>query len=286
MLHLSYAHLQLTANATADGGLTKLRAWASQTVYAMAPGGKMRETGYNWAVGRNQAFFADSETNELLVQPWIGMVASFGRIKRAEVRLKCTGNLGRDFGDRLEGLVGARCSEAQDRAWADLARLHRYNQKREARLQRLGRNRTRLTPWRRVGTELCGTHPGGRRLTLRTLSTGPTLHVVSNETASRQVRDVLDATSARLSPSVHLLKLHRWAPERSGHSRAGNTCSAFVGIGHLHAPGRWAAGEPQCAHARASTTPESLQVGVQLFALFLLAAPTATLPLAGHLSGV
>ena len=68
----SIAQLQLTATRTPSGGLTTLRAWQSRRYSSTA----------KWAQGRNQALFAAPRTlggkDELMVQPWMGIVASFG----------------------------------------------------------------------------------------------------------------------------------------------------------------------------------------------------------------
>lgn len=86
----SVAQLQVTASITADGGVTSLRAWQSRRYSSTAL----------WAQGRNQALFVASRTaggrSELMVQPWMGIVASFGAptfgpqtilCKRGSVRL-------------------------------------------------------------------------------------------------------------------------------------------------------------------------------------------------------
>ncbi len=67
----SVAQLQLAADATPDGGLRNLRAWQSRRF----------TTSVTWAQGRNQALFTASRAGgpaELMVQPWLGLVASLG----------------------------------------------------------------------------------------------------------------------------------------------------------------------------------------------------------------
>lgn len=68
----SVAQLQLTGKQTADGGLTGMRAWQSRRYTSSAP----------WAQGRNQALFVAPRSpggrDELMVQPWLNLVASFG----------------------------------------------------------------------------------------------------------------------------------------------------------------------------------------------------------------
>ena len=97
----SVAQLELTGRNTSDGGITSLRAWSTRRFRAFPA----------WAQGRNQALFAGAPPNEwaasarlaaagggtsvatsiamapppppvpppaLLVQPWLGLVATFG----------------------------------------------------------------------------------------------------------------------------------------------------------------------------------------------------------------
>ena len=92
----SVAHLQLTAQHTADGGVQQLRAWQTQRFAARA----------KWAQGRNQALFVASRRpgapDELMVQPWINLVASFGAPGfRSERPTLCDGKL------RTRGECGA-----------------------------------------------------------------------------------------------------------------------------------------------------------------------------------
>jgi hypothetical protein len=96
--HFALSQLQLTARPTADGGLTELRAWAYPSVASDEP----------WAQGRNQALFsmavggdtssagssgregASGGRRELLVQPWLGVVASWGVPHFRRLRLRCS----------------------------------------------------------------------------------------------------------------------------------------------------------------------------------------------------
>ena len=68
----SVAQLQLTGRISTDGGLSELRAWQSRRFSSTAA----------WAQGRNQALFVASRdsggADELMVQPWLGVVGSFG----------------------------------------------------------------------------------------------------------------------------------------------------------------------------------------------------------------
>ena len=64
--HFSVSLVQLTARRTHGGGLAELRAWATQRT----------TSGEAWLAGRNQALFAAG--GRLLVQPWLGLVATLG----------------------------------------------------------------------------------------------------------------------------------------------------------------------------------------------------------------
>ena len=79
----SIAQLQLTAEGTADGGLRALRAWQSRRFSTLTP----------WAQGRNQALFVASRReggpNELMVQPWMQKVGSFGAPEFKSQRTVC-----------------------------------------------------------------------------------------------------------------------------------------------------------------------------------------------------
>ena len=75
------AHVQITAEHV-DGGLKSLRAWHSEKMTARAA----------WARGRNQALFSaqtPSGQPELMVQPWPGLTASFGRVELTTARFAC-----------------------------------------------------------------------------------------------------------------------------------------------------------------------------------------------------
>ena len=79
----SVAHLQVTAEPNANGGIRKLRAWQSRRYSSTAP----------WAQGRNQALFVSprnpGEPNELMVQPWMSIIASFGAPTFAARKTQC-----------------------------------------------------------------------------------------------------------------------------------------------------------------------------------------------------
>jgi hypothetical protein len=76
-------HLVLTADATDSGGLTHLRAWAAY---------RTRFQRDRYAQGRNQALFvSDSVGDEpqLFVQPWLGLVATYGRVISRKLHANC-----------------------------------------------------------------------------------------------------------------------------------------------------------------------------------------------------
>ena len=81
------AHVQITGEVTADGGVSSLRAWQSEKLVS----------GAEWARGRNQALFQAQRTPsgplELMVQPWPGLVASFGQLEWSSVRFACRSRL-------------------------------------------------------------------------------------------------------------------------------------------------------------------------------------------------
>lgn len=76
-------HLMVTADATESGGLKNLRSWSAY---------RTRPERIAYAQGRDQALFisgsADDEP-QLFVQPWIGLVATYGRILSRSVHAQC-----------------------------------------------------------------------------------------------------------------------------------------------------------------------------------------------------
>ena len=85
----SVASLQVTGTASADGGVHALRAWQSRRF----------TTGVSWAQGRNQALFVAPRRRggplELMVQPWMGVVGSFGAADFERKPVLCTTKRGR-----------------------------------------------------------------------------------------------------------------------------------------------------------------------------------------------
>ena len=83
--HFGVSQLQLTGVPTADGRIRSLRAWAYPTFTAQQA----------WAQGRNQALFSAKASGSsaglrsLHVQPWPGLVATFGVPTFERVRRRC-----------------------------------------------------------------------------------------------------------------------------------------------------------------------------------------------------
>ena len=79
----SIAQLQLTGVATPSGGLSSVRAWQSQRYTSTVP----------WVQGRNQALFvaasAPGQREELMVQPWLGIIGSFGAPTFRHWQVRC-----------------------------------------------------------------------------------------------------------------------------------------------------------------------------------------------------
>ena len=83
---MTLATVQLTAMQTADGSVAELRAWCSQR-WTVAD---------SWARGRNQALFA-SATAEVMIQPWLGLVATLGRPQFVSQERRCSLNRRGEF---------------------------------------------------------------------------------------------------------------------------------------------------------------------------------------------
>ena len=181
---LNLLQLQLTGTPTEDGGISQLRAWSSARVQSDAA----------WAAGRNQALFS-SPSGELMVQPWLGLVAAFGspHFKRRLVRC------GSWRWNARPGIVRAHLGLAESHVQA------------------------RKQP--RVGTRWqCGTHPGGQIIELDQLAVPQRwpLRLLFNHTLPH----ALATLGYAISGTVHLVPVVR-------HGASG-PCRAFLGIGHTH----------------------------------------------------
>ena len=209
---IKWSQLQLTGNATADGGLRGLRAWAARTFISDRRHGAKR-----WATGRNQALFAveraDGGGFEMLAQPWLGMVASFGSLQWVKASVRCARYNARTRRTypNLQKLHGAYCSLFQGRWWG------RWE---------------RRTSWaeHRAGHDVCGPTPFGGLLTMDALRPlGPHNDQLGLKLLANDSLDELKDTGFRLSTTANLVRV-RWPGVGSG--AAG--CEAYLGVGHLH----------------------------------------------------
>ena len=203
---IKWSQLQLTGDVAADGGLTNLRAWAVRTFVSERRRDKRR-----WAAGRNQALFAIERTGsfEMLAQPWLGMVATFGTLEWVQMSVHCARGISsaRRFSS-LDSLVRAYCSLFQWRWWD--------------RWERRG-----ARPGHRAGLEICGPTPTGTLLSVDALR--PTvpqgdqldLQLIANDSLPE-----LSGMGFRLSTTANLVRIRR-----PGY---GARCEAYLGVGHLH----------------------------------------------------
>lgn len=225
---LTWAHLKVTADATPDGGLLNLRAWAVRTVDAIAPTATFDTPGYSWGGGRNQAFFAAARRAipdaplgrgaaavpgpsgnkqsavvdqglELLVQPWIGLVASFGtlQLSHAAAPIRCRRSHARQF-QSADGVLGARCALVQQRAWKD------WDWRLEKALRRTGR--AVIDKPIPGGVELCGSMPLGTVLRMRTMRTTDSVDTAHRRAVGQAVTLLLNETS-RLKQALDVCRV-------------------------------------------------------------------------------
>ena len=203
---LNVIQLQVTANTTADGGLSHLRSWSSLRVVEASA----------WAGGRNQALFR-SFNGELMVQPWLGLTATFGAPAFERRRARC----GTPAAEPLPGVMKAALLLARAAAVAAVAVLGD------------GVAATHVEPAEapRGSRRQCGTHADGQHVELDQMlwpglnrSRGITrvpLRLNFNDSAVPE----LASFDGRLSATSHLIPV----------SRDGETlCHALLGVGHLH----------------------------------------------------
>ena len=230
----SIAQLHLSAEPTADGGLARLRAWASQ---------RQKPEG-TWIQGRNQALFAHSEgpdrPTELMVQPWLHLVGSLGapafQMMRQQHVLEPDGTTIwlDEVSNSVRRMSWHRAIETRDsldqrrQAWRKRDGAERFG-----RLRLLG-NQTGLLDqlWR-------------RHLSDRATGDSPRL-----------------SSEPRLSLTTNLLRISRRAEGAEA-----SECVAYLGIGHAHrGDGKdareWRAGsrpgeEDQAGKTKASSQPGS-----------------------------
>lgn len=220
---LSVVHLQLTATPTASGGLRELRAWASSRLVSAQ----------TWLLGRNQALFSSpSSSTELMVQPWLGVVGSLGRVAFERKRVAClTPNVTLRQWRHLEAAGAVPKASASHR------------------LQSLRAEAPRIQHGSFIE---CGSHPALTLVELDGLAPerGPDgasgifetplkrrrrmdsrKRLLQAELVANQTLDALLGSAGlgarRLSPTAHLLTI-------VGTRRDGQRCRAVLGVGHLH----------------------------------------------------
>ena len=218
---LNLIHVQVTARPTADGGLTQLRAWSSHRISSAT----------EWAVGRNQALFASPDGNELLVQPWLGVVGAFGRINFTRRAFVCTPNVTLNRWLRTQGAGSIRASASRSGLPFTASLVGR----RDDDILRLG-------SFVECGSHAAGTlidtdvlvgdaeaetgpnRPGRRRKAQQKSKHDYRLRLVSNHSHD-YLREGMDGV--RLSSTSHLVSF-------DGTDAAGQPCQGLLGVGHLH----------------------------------------------------
>ena len=184
--------VQLTGDVTADGGIRQLRAWVTQKATTRLP----------WAQGRNHALFVGRRSaehlDELMVQPWLGLTASFGTplIQKQQVVCHRPRKGARRF--RVRGIQS--CATVPPQEVVRLDRLRNLAGKDLKRLVRSGE----VTSW-----------PNS---TLVTAGFG-NLELISNRTHG----------NALAVPGGHTISSTTHLVRSSG--RGG--CNMLVGVGHL-----------------------------------------------------
>ena len=254
--HFSVSHLQLTAEPTANGGLHSLRAWAehrlvpakqqakwlqgrNQALFSVpaapraalqstAPAAKARGARAGAWLGRRQrrrrALFSAGEDaaagplEELMVQPWLGMVGSLGSPRFAAAAVDC---------------VSTRSNPRQREACAHTPHVRSAPLVRIAEAAKDGRRGGATTPGsraaarraRRAEAPSFGANETGQR---RGAPRYGEVELLNN--GSAQLLAALDLGGPRLSTTANLLRVHRAAPAPNTAAR----CEAYLGIGHLH----------------------------------------------------
>ena len=184
--------VQLTGEVTADGGIRKLRAWVTQKA----------TTRLAWAQGRNHALFVGrrsaEHSDELMVQPWLGMTASFGTplIQRQRVVCHRPGKGPRRF--RVRGIQS--CATVPPQQVVRLDRLRNLIGKDLKRLIRSGE----ASSWANSTSVVAGFG---------------TLELISNRTLGNTLAVPGGHT---ISSTTHLVR-----------SRGPGGCDVLVGVGHL-----------------------------------------------------
>lgn len=197
------AHVLLTAEQTADGGLRSLRAWQSEKLTAQPA----------WARGRNQALFRARRTPsgplELMVQPWPGLVASFGQLDLTTARFACRANPG---SADSEGVVkGDRraCGPTPTGVRVTLPVL------------------ARVGDMPREGRTKAGAFPVDLRLLHNETAAWSALGARGDEAvpSTAWAQTSKKQRFSRLSSTAHLVRISR---------QGAGACEALLGVAHLH----------------------------------------------------
>jgi hypothetical protein len=225
---LCVIHVQVTATPTADGGLTQLRVWASRRISSQTP----------WALGRNQAFFSSADGN-LLLQPWIGKIGSYGRLEFHRSRYACHPNVSMARWRKTQKKGSFRASAARGALPALVhPRLIGANVGMNSDLANAPRGpagpRISLGTFTECGTHATGTlleidevaslERGSRRMEWQRGNVQVDLDLVTNQSLGF-LRDGLGGK--RLSATSHLVAVQGVDP-------GGHPCSVLLGVGHLH----------------------------------------------------
>ena len=252
----SVAFLELTGRVTSDGGITELRCWTAhrfrafepwaqgrnQALFALPPdpnqpsataamsseaiqgwkrGQRMPRNG-----GRAAAAAADDVLKShpaLMVQPWLGLVASFGIPAFRTINLR-------------------ECYSEQA-AWGPLDEPMVRAKGMAAAVEKKGRRALHL-----AGTSMCGPTPIGGPLNATILdpwlaartakrarirNAPPSfglLQLVANHTVLERKRRTFDVGGFRVSPTANLIRIERLTSGPGGTTH----CAAFLGVGHTH----------------------------------------------------
>lgn len=185
--------IHVHGDVTSDGGVKHLRAFR-QTEQAFF-------TTETWAIGRNQAFFAAQRTvggpQEMLVQPWLGLVGSLGALEWEQVTHPCLPDAtGRHFCGSHPRNINLTLDTIKNMV------INPHYEKKELLKPSAYRKQLALS-----GSPMFGA----------------ALAMVANETVEFKQKVDVDT---RLSPTTNLLRIG----QTDGESR----CEALLGIGHLH----------------------------------------------------
>ena len=236
----SVSHLQITAQATKDGGLRELRAWANHRLVPL----QGRPTESLWLQGRSQALFsaptspppgiaataasvaASALPLGLMVQPWLGLIGSLGTPRFTQSHVNCSH---RRYASACAHLTsGVHRMVAVTRGPSRTNRLLQRHLMAQNTRKRGGggddaRRRSARTDGAVVGHKTHATAYGDAALKYN---------------HSAQVT-ALDLGGPRLSTTANLLRVRRPAAASATAATAAaaavpGRCEAYLGIGHLH----------------------------------------------------